>query len=291
MKTSILSLIAVMLFGILFSQNTANRFFYEFSYKKYNDFENTFKTLTILDITGKKSIYRDYLTVSQDSIIQDALEKAKKSGVQVDVSKIMKFPNFTYKVIKDYPIKDVRYLDKILQDEMGYIEPITYNWSILDEKQKIGEFMAQKAVVDYGGRKWIAWFTESLPFQDGPYKFFGLPGLILKIEDEEKLFSWLLSGIRKIENYSEFSLADRGTMSNTDNKTNLIVTKDKFLKIYNEYLENPLSSIKGKMTPEQLAQKMPDGKTVAESFKSEESKIKKILNNNRIDIETTTVKK
>jgi GLPGLI family protein len=38
-----------------------------------------------------------------------------------------------------------------------------------------------------------------LPIQDGPYKFHGLPGLILKIEDETKSHSFAL----KIKSLSE----------------------------------------------------------------------------------------
>ena len=31
---------------------------------------------------------------------------------------------------------------------------------------KIGEFNAQKAETNFAGRKWIAWFTTDIPFQD-----------------------------------------------------------------------------------------------------------------------------
>jgi GLPGLI family protein len=46
---------------------------------------------------------------------------------------------------------------------------------ISSEKRKIGDFDCQRAELDYGGRKWIAWFAAEIPFQDVPYVFHGLP--------------------------------------------------------------------------------------------------------------------
>ena len=48
------------------------------------------------------------------------------------------------------------------------------------------------------GRKWTAWFTTEIPIQDGPYKFRGLPGLIVKIEDETKSHCFALNGIKNL---------------------------------------------------------------------------------------------
>lgn len=61
-------------------------------------------------------------------------------------------------------------------------------WQILKHKSKIFGYNAQKAKTYYGGRKWIAWFTTEVPINDGPYKFYGLPGLILNVYDEENNF-------------------------------------------------------------------------------------------------------
>lgn len=61
---------------------------------------------------------------------------------------------------------------------------------------KIGEFNTQKAETNFAGRKWIAWFTSDIPFQDGPYKFHGLPGLIVKIESADKTHSMELKGVK-----------------------------------------------------------------------------------------------
>ena len=46
-------------------------------------------------------------------------------------------------------------------------------------KKKIGEYEAQKATTEFGGRQWTVWFTEAIPFPDSTYKFSGL-GLIVK---------------------------------------------------------------------------------------------------------------
>nr|WP_315033723.1 GLPGLI family protein [uncultured Chryseobacterium sp.] len=71
------------------------------------------------------------------------------------------------------------------------------NWKILPDKQKIGEYNAQKATANFGGREWISWFTTEIPFQEGPYKFFGLPGLILTIYDKTKTHSFEIMSVQK----------------------------------------------------------------------------------------------
>ena len=53
------------------------------------------------------------------------------------------------------------------------------------------------------GRNWIAWYTTDIPIQDGPYKFNGLPGLILKINDETGSHSFQFIGIKKIKSIND----------------------------------------------------------------------------------------
>ena len=58
------------------------------------------------------------------------------------------------------------------------------DWKILQDKMIIAGFNCIKAVGDFRGRHYTAWFTTDIPIVEGPWKFKGLPGLILKIVDD-----------------------------------------------------------------------------------------------------------
>lgn len=69
---------------------------------------------------------------------------------------------------------------------------ITYN----DEK-KIGNYICNKATVNFRGRNYIAWYSLNIPALSGPWKFTGAPGLILEIYDETLTYRWLVKKIEK----------------------------------------------------------------------------------------------
>ena len=60
------------------------------------------------------------------------------------------------------------------------------NWIITDETDIILGFPCIKATTNFRGREWIAFFTPDIPVQEGPWKLYGLPGLILKAYDSKR---------------------------------------------------------------------------------------------------------
>ncbi len=71
-------------------------------------------------------------------------------------------------------------------------------WSFSDEDtDPIMGYDCRKATVEFAGRNYTAWFTPEIPLPFGPYKFGGLPGLILKIEDAEQQFVWEAKGFER----------------------------------------------------------------------------------------------
>ncbi|MFV0605519.1 MAG: GLPGLI family protein [Niabella sp.] len=69
-----------------------------------------------------------------------------------------------------------------------YIEAILPNWKTVNESKTINGIACKKATRSLFGRKWVAWYSSKYPMPFGPYKFFGLPGLILRVEDETQSY-------------------------------------------------------------------------------------------------------
>ncbi len=71
-------------------------------------------------------------------------------------------------------------------------------WNFRNEDaEPILGYDCRKATTEFAGRKYTAWFTTEIPLPFGPYKFGALPGLILKIEDDEQQFVWEAVGFER----------------------------------------------------------------------------------------------
>lgn len=79
-----------------------------------------------------------------------------------------------------------------------YSEPYpTMKWTLQQETATICEHKCQKATCHWRGRDFIAWFTKDIPIRKGPWKFGGLPGLIMKVYDTNRLYTFEAIGIEK----------------------------------------------------------------------------------------------
>ena len=270
------------------AQVSANRFFYELTYRPGVEVDSLHKTMTILDVTKEKSLYRDFLMVSQDSFLEVEMEKMRKSGTFKDLSKMFKTPKFSYKITKTYPSMDIRYTDQILQDVVAYEEKLALDWKIQEEKSMIGEYSAQKATTQFGGRSWTAWFSAELPMPDGPYKFHGLPGLIVKISDSENHYSWELKGNKPVADFQEISYSEKMQKEFGGGRgETLLVDRKRFEQMYEAYRKDPFGSIRSQLAQVPHDAKMPDGTSVAQMLKNQEEQLKKFLNENNNSIERT----
>ena len=66
-----------------------------------------------------------------------------------------------------------------------------FNWKLdFNDEKKIGNYICKKATTKFRGREFTAWYYEDIPTFFGPWKFSGLPGLIIEIHDNTKTFIW-----------------------------------------------------------------------------------------------------
>lgn len=70
------------------------------------------------------------------------------------------------------------------------------DWHVLDKTKKIDGITAYAAEGYFGGRDYIAWFASEIPVPFGPYKFGGLPGLIVDIASADGLVKYRLLSLR-----------------------------------------------------------------------------------------------
>jgi len=84
-------------------------------------------------------------------------------------------------------------------------EDFNIKWQLHKDTKTINNYKCRKATADFRGRSYIAWYTQDIPMSIGPWKFQGLPGFIIKIEDSKKEVGFYLEKIEipsniKLEN-------------------------------------------------------------------------------------------
>ncbi|MCI1779828.1 MAG: GLPGLI family protein [Bacteroidales bacterium] len=102
----------------------------------------------------------------------------------------------------NYPEKGTLFLSALINRyDYCYVESIPkLKWKITRRIDTILGYKCYCATTDFMGRDYTAWFSPDITFSYGPYKFNGLPGLILKIQDSQKFFTWTAKSIYTPQN-------------------------------------------------------------------------------------------
>ncbi|MCQ9638958.1 GLPGLI family protein [Chryseobacterium sp. WG14] len=234
-------LIALTILLVSIIANAQNqRFMYEYRYVTDSTAGGQPETeIMLLDVVPKGSKFYSKDTFETDSLIAATMEKQFKAGSEeLNFSGIQYKGKIRYSVEKMYPDYSVIFFNNLIADEYMVKDERKQQWNILSDKTKIGEFTVQKAVCDFIGRKWTAWFTTDLPIQDGPYKFHGLPGLIVKLEDATHTHSFELKGNTKLSAGYEW----KSTKEKERFNPIIMVNEEKYRKAFKEYRADPMKS-------------------------------------------------
>lgn len=99
---------------------------------------------------------------------------------------------------KGYPHGEITTRTSMLGSYYTFSEKLeSQNWEIRDSIKTILGYKCHKATTFFRGRKYIAWFTPEIPIPEGPWKFCGLPGLILEIYDITDDYHYIIRSIQK----------------------------------------------------------------------------------------------
>ena len=139
-------------------------------------------------------------------------------------------PNALYRIYKNYPKGKLTFTDHIPSDTYRYEEPLDiFNWQLTGDTATVCGYKSQKATCNFGGRSWVAWFAPELPYSDGPYKFNGLPGLILKIADTRNHYVFEMTEIQK---------PGEEVMIDIEDKNYIVTTKQGFFRAFDSFIND-----------------------------------------------------
>jgi len=191
----------------------------------------TYDDLQRLDIGEHFSKYYSFFVFNCDSLASDWIKKNPsantKPGRLGPMGKFKGWSEYIYsEYFKDFSKKELTEYTRMpiyLSDYNSKCsEPLpVQNWEISDDTLTIVGYLCQKATCRFRGRDYTAWFTTDIPISNGPWKFGGLPGLILKVFDESKKYVFECVGIENYkkkypiqmhEVFKQFKKTDRGKL-------------------------------------------------------------------------------
>lgn len=151
-----------------------------------------------LHILDKKSYFYSELKQKGDSALKSDAERGVDPATMLGNSLKYHAKKNSYIITKDFSKNEVFFSDKILNNVYGYQETFpNINWQLSNNTEVLLGYNCKTATGKFGNRIYKAWFCPDIPIADGPYKFVGLPGLILKVEDLNKNFSFTAISILK----------------------------------------------------------------------------------------------
>ena len=228
-KTSIsIAILSILFTSINFQSAKAQkepdkaflRVVYAFKQKNYTRESLSSRTDTMtLDIGFRLSEFYDMTAFAKDSLKKLVFQPGRVKSVtliknqQIAESVIsvnqtgsgnVILPNsyISFSIYKDRDEKHIYTLDKEL---VGAEKSVFLNeeihpqqWTIESDTCRILNYLCNKATTKFRGREYEVYFAPEIPVNDGPWKLYGLPGLILAAKTTDGVFSFQAIGIQKV---------------------------------------------------------------------------------------------
>ena len=204
-----------------------HRFIYDVESRKDSTSQLTTKQNFHLDITGT-----DVLYYSRDYFVADSLNKNNipfPADLKLSTSMILKHQKGSSD-FNEYDLLESTVLDLQTKDAQ--------TWLLTNEKKQVDNLTLQKATTTWGGRNWIAWFAKEIPFQEGPYKFHGLPGMITEVCDDQNNYKFSLVKSENLKQSAEDQIMEYAM------EISIPVTWDKYKATKLKFYESPVGFIK-----------------------------------------------
>jgi GLPGLI family protein len=219
------------------------RYSITYTFKFANDTvnKNTYYDKKRLEIGDKYSHYYSRFGYMIDSVWynvkskrenkdgSDGINPKKEAGLKADEK-----PMFE-DVYVNYPETGLlTVLTRFGDTEYLYEEPVPkFEWNLQSDTTTIFGYKCIKATTMFRGRAYNVWFTPFIPIRHGPWKFNGLPGLILQAADTKGYFEWKVIEIGKFQNVKIYFYNFKKTEMQ-------MTTRENVMKLQNKRWQDPI---------------------------------------------------
>ncbi|MDG4715415.1 GLPGLI family protein [Winogradskyella marincola] len=207
MKYYTLLIFLVSAIGISQQDNNLKEVSYTFNVNIFNYSEGIeYKSKLFFNDSTSLFIYNNSSIEGESGFFKKVKNRANSSNY---VHLFRDYDDIGYKFFYNFNTKELT-CRELLREQYEVIvkeKDIEFNWEITKETKQIGKFICYKALTkNFRGRNYEAWFTYDIPVATGPWKFHGLPGLILEVHDDKNLVDITFNSISdNIEEKIEFS--------------------------------------------------------------------------------------
>ncbi|WP_025144899.1 GLPGLI family protein [Pedobacter jeongneungensis] len=205
----------------------------------------------MLLLLGKTSTaYKSYTKMAHDSIMLANMEKMKKTQISSPGQSGTGTQIYVYQ-----KQKKAFQLDPLIKDYYYEIKYPVIKWSIKSDTTTISGLKCQKATGTWGGRIYDAWFCPDLPFNAGPWKLRGLPGLIVAASDRKKQVVFEFTGFTKSDKKDAYIEPPVGYIATNEKQYNKM--HEAFLNDPIAYMKSVMPEIKSIVPPSKYVRKPP----------------------------------
>lgn len=184
---------------------------------------------------GNISFFFSNAKYETDSILSEREKKEIETGQRMSFKNL---PNdeVVYFLKKQNDEGFVEFYSNEFDQNLEYKENNTFDWKLSnDETKKYLSYTLKKATLKKYGKDFIAWYCPEVPINDGPYKFFGLPGLIFEMYDTNNTHHFTLNSIQK-------TTIDTNLLYRKQKF--LLVSKEKYVSFREQFKKDPFQKIK-----------------------------------------------
>ena len=202
---------------------------YRMLYRQRPENEHPMEDLLLLQIGRNVTKFYSYKTWQTDSLV-------RVTPPEQVMANLGSFHGGVQDVLfRNAAAGRLTHTDQIGMDHLLYTEPLPdCGWELTDGERTILGYACRRAACTFRGRSYEAWYTPEIVVSCGPWKFGGLPGLILAVRDAAGVLELEATGVE--QRVEPICMTDRNYM-----KTN----RKKYLELKQKVMTDPVGYLAG----------------------------------------------